>query len=122
MIDFPACKINLGLNITQKRSDGFHDIETVFYPVQWSDALEIIEGGNDPFQLFISGLIVEGEAEENIIFKAYKLLSETQKLPNLKVYLHKILPMGAGLGGGSSDAAFFLKMANKQLKLNLSTE
>ncbi len=122
MIGFPACKINLGLNITQKRPDGFHNIETVFYPVNWSDALEIIEGGNQPFELFISGLKVEGNSEENIIFKAFKLLEEVQKLPPLKVYLHKVLPMGAGLGGGSSDAAFFLKLANKQLKLNLSTE
>jgi 4-diphosphocytidyl-2-C-methyl-D-erythritol kinase len=122
MIDFPLSKINLGLNITQKRHDGFHNIETVFYPVKWTDALEIIEGGNLPFELFITGLKVEGNIEENIIFKAFKLLSENHKLPNLKVYLHKVLPMGAGLGGGSSDAAFFMKLANKQLKLNLSTE
>lgn len=122
MIDFPVCKINLGLNIIQKRPDGFHNIETVFYPVKWTDALEIIEGGDLSFELFITGLKVEGNVEENIIFKAYKLLSENHKLPNLKVYLHKVLPMGAGLGGGSSDAAFFLKLANKQLKLNLSTK
>ncbi len=122
MIDFPNCKINLGLNITQKRSDGFHNIETVFYPVNWSDSIEIIEAGDRPFELFISGLKVEGKTEENLIFKAYKLLCEGHKLPNLKVYLHKVLPMGAGLGGGSSDAAFFLKLVNKQLKLNLSTE
>jgi 4-diphosphocytidyl-2-C-methyl-D-erythritol kinase len=122
MIDFPVCKINLGLNITQKRTDGFHNIETVFYPLKWSEALEIIEGGNQPFELIISGAKVEGKTEENIIFKAYKLLSEIQKIQPIKVYLHKVLPMGAGLGGGSSDAAFFLKLANKQLKLNLSTE
>lgn len=122
MIDFPSCKINLGLNITEKRPDSFHNIETVFYPVKWTDALEIIEGGNEPFQLIVSGLKVEGNTEENLIFKAYKLLSEVQKLPALKVHLHKVLPMGAGLGGGSSDAAFFLKLVNKQLKLNLSTE
>ena len=122
MIEFPNCKINLGLNITQKRPDGFHDIETVFYPVKWSDALEIIEGGTAPFELSVSGIKVEGKMEENIIFKAYKLLAAEHTLPNLKVYLHKVLPMGAGLGGGSSDAAFFLKLANKQLKLDLSTE
>lgn len=122
MIEFPNCKINLGLNITQKRPDGFHNIETVFYPVKWPDALEIIEGGNEPFELFVSGLKVGGNNEENIIFRAYKLLIADHKIPNIKVYLHKVLPMGAGLGGGSSDAAFFLKMANKQLKLNLSTE
>ena len=120
MIDFANCKINLGLNVTQKRPDGFHNIESVFYPVNWTDALEIIKGGNEPFGLKISGLRVEGNLEENIIFKAYKLLSQIHKLPNLQVYLHKVLPMGAGLGGGSSDAAFFLKLVNKQLKLNLS--
>lgn len=122
MIDFPNCKINLGLNITQKRPDGFHNIETVFYPVKWTDALEVIEGGTKPFELIASGLKIGGNIEENIIFKAYKLLSENSILPNIKVYLHKVLPMGAGLGGGSADAAFFLKMANKKLKLNLSTE
>jgi 4-diphosphocytidyl-2-C-methyl-D-erythritol kinase len=122
MIDFPACKINLGLNITEKRPDGYHNIETVFYPVKWTDALEIIEGGKVPFELISSGLKVEGKIEENLIFKAYKLLSDICKLPPLKVHLHKVLPMGAGLGGGSSDAAFFLKLANKQFKLNLSTE
>lgn len=122
MIDFPNCKINLGLNITQKRHDGFHNIETVFYPVNWSDSIEIIEGGSQSFELFISGLKVEGNTSENIIYKAFKLISEDHKLPNLKVYLHKVLPMGAGLGGGSSDAAFFMKLANKQIKLNLSTE
>lgn len=122
MIDFPNCKINLGLKVTQKRPDGFHNIETVFYPVNWRDSIEIIEGGNQAFELQISGLKVEGNIEENIIFKAYKLLVQEAKLPNLKVYLHKVLPMGAGLGGGSSNAAFFLKLANKQLNLKLSTE
>jgi 4-diphosphocytidyl-2-C-methyl-D-erythritol kinase len=122
MIDFPNCKINLGLNITQKRPDGYHNIETVFYPLNWTDALEIVEGGNQSFELFITGLKVDGNTEENVIFKAYKLLTEGHQIPNIKVYLHKVLPMGAGLGGGSSDAAFFLKLANKHLKLNLSTE
>lgn len=122
MLGFPVCKINLGLNITQKRTDGFHNIETVFYSVKWADALEIIEGGDQPFELFMSGLKVNGKMEENIIFKAYQLLTEKSHIPNIKVYLHKVLPMGAGLGGGSSDAAFFLKLANERLQLNLSTE
>ena len=122
MIDFANCKINLGLNVTQKRPDGFHNIETVFYPVKWRDAIEIVVGGDVPFDLKISGLNVIGNLEENIVFKAYKLLTKEAELPNLKVYLLKVLPMGAGLGGGSSDAAFFLKLANKQLNLNLSTE
>ena len=120
MIDFANCKINLGLNVIQKRPDGFHNIETVFYPVNWTDAIEIIAGGSHPFDLKISGLKVDGNIEENIIYRAYKLLFQYHKLPNLQVYLHKVLPIGAGLGGGSSDAAFFLKIVNKQLKLGIS--
>lgn len=121
MIDFPNCKINLGLNITEKRGDGFHNIETVFYPVNWCDAIEIIEGGDKPFNLICSGLNVNTKTEENIVFKAWDGLSKVHKLPNLQVYLHKVLPMGAGLGGGSADAAFFLKLVNRKFKLNLNT-
>lgn len=121
MIDFPNCKINLGLNITEKRTDGFHNIETVFYPVNWCDALEIIEGGDNAIEIIQSGLSVNVNAEENIVFKAWKALTFDHKIPNIKVYLHKVLPMGAGLGGGSSDAAFFLKMANNKFNLGLST-
>lgn len=121
MIDFPNCKINLGLNITEKRPDGFHNIETVFYPVNWCDALEIIEGGALPIDIIQTGIPVNVKTEENIIFKAWKAISLYHKLPNLKVYLHKVLPMGAGLGGGSADAAFFLKMANAKFQLGLSS-
>jgi len=122
MIDFPNCKINLGLNVTEKRPDGFHNIETVFYPVNWCDVLEIIEGGDKPIEIFQSGILVNVKTEENIIFKAWKALVLNHKLPNLKVYLHKVLPMGAGLGGGSSDAAFFLKMANSKFNLGLTND
>lgn len=122
MLVYPSCKVNLGLNITSKRPDGYHNIETIFYPVKWSDALEITEGGSSPFELHISGLKVNGELEDNIIYKAWKLLTQEAKLPSLKVHLHKVLPMGAGLGGGSSDAAFFLKLVNKKYDLKLSTE
>jgi 4-diphosphocytidyl-2-C-methyl-D-erythritol kinase len=122
MLVYPSCKINLGLNITSKRADGFHNIETVFYPVKWADALEITEGGNEPFQLISSGLKVDGPTENNIIYKAWKLIVAEHKLTPIKVHLHKVLPMGAGLGGGSSDAAFFLKTMNNKFGLNLSTE
>jgi 4-diphosphocytidyl-2-C-methyl-D-erythritol kinase len=122
MLIYPSCKVNLGLNIVSKRPDGYHNIETAFYPVKWSDALEITEGGGTPFELHISGLGIETKTEDNIIYKAWKLLTNERQLPPVKVHLHKVLPMGAGLGGGSSDAAFFLKLANKKFDLKLSPE
>jgi 4-diphosphocytidyl-2-C-methyl-D-erythritol kinase len=120
MIVFPGCKINLGLNIIEKRSDGFHNISSVFYPINWCDALEVISGGNEPFKIFTSGLIVEGSLEDNILFKAWKLIHEKANIPSLQVYLHKAIPMGAGLGGGSSDAASFIKLINEKFDLKLN--
>ena len=124
MLVFPNCKINLGLNITQKREDGYHNIETVFYPVKWRDALEIIEVKDQKgdFIFTHTGLQIEGLTEDNLIYKAWRLLSEIKPIPPIKVHLHKNLPMGAGLGGGSSDAAFFIKQLNKQFNLDISYE
>jgi 4-diphosphocytidyl-2-C-methyl-D-erythritol kinase len=124
MICFPNAKINLGLNIVEKRSDGFHNIETVFYPINWCDALEVIENkafqkGNEKINLSLSGIVVEGNAQDNLITKAYKLLDATHNLPPVKAHLHKVIPMGAGLGGGSSDAAFFIRLLNNKFSLNL---
>ena len=122
MLVFPNCKINLGLNVTKKRSDGFHDIETVFYPVNWCDALEVIENKSptQEFEFSQSGLIISGKPEDNLIYKAYKLITANHSIPPIKVHLHKNLPMGAGLGGGSADAAFFITMLNNKFKLGLS--
>ena len=127
MICFPNAKINLGLNITEKRSDGFHNIETVFYPVNWCDALETIENksyqaGEEKLSLIITGISIEGNASDNIIYKAYNLLNKTYNLPPIKAHLHKVIPMGAGLGGGSADAAFFIKLLNDKFNLKLSLE
>jgi len=124
MLVFPNCKINLGLNITQKREDGFHNIETVFYPINWCDALEIIESEatGTGFEFSHSGLKIEGNTEDNLIYKAWKLLTQIKSIPPIKVHLHKTLPMGAGLGGGSADAAFFITLANKQFNLGLSEQ
>jgi 4-diphosphocytidyl-2-C-methyl-D-erythritol kinase len=124
MLVFPNCKINLGLNITKKRLDGFHDIETVFYPVNWCDALEVIEnkGQSEPFIFSESGLLIAGKKEDNLIYKAWKLISEIKPIPPIKVHLHKNLPMGAGLGGGSSDAAFFINLADEKFHLGLNYE
>lgn len=125
MICFPNAKINLGLNIVEKRADGFHNIETVFYPVNWCDALELIENkdfqqGDEKINLSLSGIVVKGNAQDNLIAKAYKLMDKVYNLPPVKAHLHKNIPMGAGLGGGSSDAAFFIKLLNNKFLLNLN--
>lgn len=119
MIGFPNAKINIGLNITEKRPDGFHNLETVFYPVGWSDALEFVSSEETSFSH--SGILISGEAEANLVMKAYRLLQKDFSLPPLKVHLHKEIPFGAGLGGGSSDGAFMLSMLNKEFKLQLSS-
>jgi len=122
MICFPNAKINLGLNVIEKRSDNFHNIETVFYPIDWCDALEVIETKNldSDFNLNLSGITIDGNIEDNLLYKAYHLINKIKPLPNVTVYLHKALPMGAGLGGGSADAAFFINLLNQQFELNLS--
>lgn len=124
MICFPNAKINLGLYITEKRADGFHNISSVFYPVGWNDALEVIArtAHTEQFRLELSGIPIAGKPEDNLLYKAYELIRERYTLPALTVYLHKNLPMGAGLGGGSSDCAFFIKQLNTQFGLGLSEE
>lgn len=128
MVTFPNCKINLGLNILQKRNDGFHDLETVFYPIELKDVLEIIPARNNEqhpssIKFTTSGLVVDGNSTDNICFKAYELLKANfPALPPIEMHLHKAIPMGAGLGGGSADGAFTLKLLNEQFQLNLSQE
>ena len=122
MLCFPNAKINIGLNILERRPDSFHNIETLFYPVPLSDILEIIvdeDGGVSKVELNITGLNVPGEKENNLCSKAYKILSEDFPLPSVKIYLHKLIPMGAGLGGGSSDGAYTLVLLNKIFQLGL---
>lgn len=119
MITFPNCKVNLGLNIVNKRNDGYHDIETVFFPIDLKDSLEIIE--KEKFEFSISGSSIEGEPEKNLCVKAYDLLKKDfPQLPAIQMHLHKAIPMGAGLGGGSADGAFTLKLLNKKFELDLS--
>lgn len=120
MIVFPNAKINIGLNIVGKRADGFHNLETVFYPVMIKEVLEVIEAKELSFSS--SGLKIPGESDNNICLKAYKLLSQDFKLPPVQIHLYKNIPIGAGLGGGSADAAFFLKLMNEKFSLNLSIE
>lgn len=120
MLDFPNAKINLGLFITSKRPDGFHNLLSCFYPVKWCDALEILP--SEELRFDMTGLPVPGNPESNLCLKAYKLLEKDFNLPPVHMHLHKVIPMGAGLGGGSSDAAFVLKILNKIFDLGLGTE
>jgi len=119
MISFPPCKINLGLQIVSKRNDGFHNIETCFYPVTRQDILEIIPANEFAFSQ--SGIKVPGLQEENLCVKAFHLLKKDFGIENVKIHLHKIIPMGAGLGGGSSDAAFALRLFNGIFDLKIPT-
>ncbi len=120
MICFPNCKLNLGLNIIQKRTDGFHDIETVFLPLALNDVLEFIPASHTSFDH--SGVSIPGSSSDNIILKAYHLLKdEFPQLPHLQVYLLKNIPTGAGLGGGSADGTFMLNSLNKYFNLGISS-
>jgi 4-diphosphocytidyl-2-C-methyl-D-erythritol kinase len=120
MIVFPNAKINLGINITGRRPDGYHNIETIFYPVQIFDALEALPGKELTFEA--SGLGIPGRTEDNLCIKAYHLIKNDYDLPTVNIHLHKHIPIGAGLGGGSADAAFFIKLIDKQFNLGLSTD
>lgn len=129
MIAFPNIKINLGLSITEKRPDGYHNLETVFYPVALEDALEIrtLPEANLPeaekkITLHQYGMEIAGNPEDNLVAKAYSLLDKEFHLPPVEIHLYKHIPSGAGLGGGSSDAAFMLKLLNGHFHLNLSEE
>ena len=118
MLNFPNAKINLGLRILNKREDGFHNIESVFYPVNYSDALEIIPSEKFSFQSNNNSF--SKEAWDNLCVKAYELLRVDFELPPAIFFLYKSIPVGAGLGGGSADAAFALKMLNQIFNLELS--
>lgn len=124
MITFPNAKINLGLNITEKRPDGYHNLETIFYPIPVEDALEIhvLNEGNEKYRLHQAGLEIAGELDSNLVVKAYKLLEEQYNLPPVDIHLFKHIPSGAGLGGGSADAAFMLKLLNDKFNIGLSNE
>jgi 4-diphosphocytidyl-2-C-methyl-D-erythritol kinase len=118
MVIFPNCKINLGLNVLQKREDGYHNIETVFFPIPFTDILEIISSENKT-ELINTGIFV-GENENNLCLKAFHFLKKDfPQLPEIKIHLHKTIPVGAGLGGGSADAAFTLLLLNEKYNLNI---
>jgi len=130
MLCFPNCKINIGLSVTRRRDDGYHDIETVFYPVETTagktgdmklhDVLEVVSA--PATSLSMSGLAVSGNDHDNLVIKAYNLLKEQfpATISDLDIYLHKAIPMGAGLGGGSADGAYMLRLLNDFFHLNLT--
>lgn len=120
MIAFPNAKINIGLNIIRRRADGYHDLETVFYPIRIYDALEIIPARTLEFEA--SGLGIPGNVQDNLCIKGYHLLKKDFDLPPVNIHLHKHIPIGAGLGGGSADAAFFISLLNKEFSVGLNND
>ena len=125
MVTFPNAKINLGLDIVSKRPDGYHNLETVFYPIPLEDVLEITtvkEESAPDYTFTMHNAVFEGDNNDNLVVKAYKILAADHKLPKVSIALYKNIPTGAGLGGGSSDAAFTLKMLNEIAELGLSDE
>jgi 4-diphosphocytidyl-2-C-methyl-D-erythritol kinase len=116
---FPNAKINIGLRIISKRQDGYHNLETIFYPVNWCDVLEIVPAESRT-EFIQTGLAIEGGQENNLCLRAYALMKEYSRLPDIRIFLHKIIPMGAGLGGGSSDGAAVLKLLNALFGLHIS--
>ena len=128
MLTFPNAKINLGLNVVEKRPDGYHNLETVFYPVSITDALEVFP--MDPAfpsvydcDLKVTNIIIEGDEQKNLVVKAYQMLKQDfPTLPHIHVHLYKGIPTQAGMGGGSSDCGFMITMLNRQFQLGLSDE
>ncbi len=126
MITYPNAKINIGLNVVERRPDGYHNLESVFYPINLQDALELktIEGEVPEcgYKLKVSGTILDGAPGDNLVVKAYKLLKRDFDFPPQSIHLYKHIPVGAGLGGGSSDASAMIKMLNEKFSLGLTTE
>ena len=122
MILFPNCKINLGLYVTSKREDGFHNIESLFLPVPWCDVLEVLISDDNDIQLEVIGTPIDGDVEDNIVVKAYRLLQKDFGIGGVKVKLWKRLPTGAGLGGGSANGAFMLKGLNEVFELKIEND
>lgn len=126
MIVYPNAKINIGLNVVEKRSDGYHNLETVFYPIGLQDILEIQELDTDVpecgYRLKVTGTLLDGSPEDNLVVRAFKLLKRDFDLPPVSIGLYKHIPTGAGLGGGSADAAFTVKTLNDRFKLGLTTQ
>jgi len=124
MISFPNAKINIGLHIISKRPDGYHNIETMMLPIPLCDILEILPSLNrsTAIEISMSGIVPDCSSEENLCFKAYQIMKKHHNIPSVRMHLHKAIPSGAGLGGGSADAAFTLVMLNELFRLQLPEE
>src|SRR5690349_367490 len=122
MVIFPNAKINLGLNILRKRNDGYHDLQTIFYPIPFYDALEVLPQANNISYTTITttGLTFQSADKDNLCYRAWELLrKDFPALPFVNIHLHKAIPSGAGLGGGSADASFMLMLLNTKFNLEL---
>ena len=120
MIAFSNCKVNIGLNILKKRKDGFHDIETLFYPINFvEDIIEIVENSSDKDTYHFSGKKIDSDLEKNLCFLTVQKMREKHSFPNIDLYLHKNVPMGAGLGGGSANVGTIIKLIDKNFDLNI---
>lgn len=124
MISFPCAKINLGLNIVARREDGYHDLETVFYPIPLTDSIEILNMNDEypvdsRYTFSIDGANIEGDKDENLVVKAYNIVAKHYDIPRVHIHLYKGIPMQAGLGGGSSDAAYMIRMLDDEFHLNM---
>ncbi|MGN0211734.1 MAG: 4-(cytidine 5'-diphospho)-2-C-methyl-D-erythritol kinase [Muribaculaceae bacterium] len=122
MISYPNAKINLGLNIVSRRADGYHDIETVFYPIDLTDILEVVPAKGDDATLTTYGRAIDCPVEKNLVMKAFRLMQRECGAPLADIYLDKIIPDGAGLGGGSADAAFTMLAVNEMFGLGVPAE
>lgn len=127
MINFPIAKINLGLNVVSKRDDGYHNLETVFYPVPIKDALEVfpMEDGfpsDVRCDLKVTNLFIDGDEQKNLVVKAYNMIAQDYELPRVHVHLYKHIPTQAGMGGGSSDCAYMIRLLNEMFSLGMSDE
>ncbi|WP_134089310.1 4-(cytidine 5'-diphospho)-2-C-methyl-D-erythritol kinase [Olivibacter sp. XZL3] len=120
MITFANAKINIGLQVLNRRADGYHNLETVFYPVSLFDILELVPSNS--LKLVVSGMDIPNNNEDNLCIRAYKLLARDYDLKPVSIYLHKRIPIGAGLGGGSADAAFLIKLLSQYFGLHLSDD
>lgn len=121
---FASAKINIGLYVVERRPDGYHNLETVFYPISLHDNLHVgpLHEADGPYRLQLAGNAIEGNPEDNLIIKAYRQLAADYPLPPIDIYLYKRVPTGAGLGGGSSDAAYMMKVLNQRFELGMDNE
>lgn len=123
MIQYTSCKINIGLNVLFKRNDNYHELSTIFYPVKFLyDAIEIVQSTDNKDFVHLSGLTMDRSFEDNLCYKAIQLLRKEYRFPYVSLYLHKVVPVGAGLGGGSADATYTLRMLNEMFDLQISND